>query len=186
MLKGSMKLNALYLCLQKEVKCGDLNDFLYEKNISNVKKKEQAKEDINALVDLLLESKFNHEEVINKKGFRVKVQSLMNPHTHAMFNPNTKEILISPNWLQYLESKLDENTAYEFCLSHEVCHLLENDAWFASYRRRERRAMLEVVALMYSQRITNLNYHPSIFEFGYGLKHKLYTEEDLLIYLKGA
>lgn len=178
-------MNALYSWLQEEVNCQDLNEFLYEKNLGKIKDKVKAKQDIDGVVKTLLEANLDYEKLIEQNGYNISIQPLLNPKTHALFNPNTQEICISSNWLQYLESKLDKQTAYRFCLSHEICHLIESDSWFQSYNRRERRTLLEVVALKYSQCVMSLNYHPNIFEYGYGLKHEFYTKEDLVNYLKG-
>lgn len=173
-----------YLWLQSEVKCHDLNAGLYHSNLSEFKDVTSVLKDIEIYALEILEHLRHQDNKSRLDALNISIETLRDTKTHASFNPNTQSIVINRDWLDYLKNHMSENDAYEFCRSHELSHALEFD-YFKNLKRKARNQACEVLAKRVSQLSINAPYHPSIYEYKYGLDSMHYTKTDLINYIKG-
>lgn len=172
-----------YLWLQNEVKCLDLNTCLYLSNLNQFKEPKMILEKIEKVAHSIARQFKNGE--YRDDSLSVSVEDLKNSKVHASFNPNTHEIVINKVWLDFLNRFLSPEQSMDFCRYHELTHTLE-DHYFKEYKRKQRHQAHEVLAKRVSSLCVDTSYHPSIYEYKYGLECNHYTQEQLIHYLKGV
>lgn len=174
-----------YSWLQEEVNTKDLNTYLYKSSLKSIKNKNKALHEIDQVVQLLIKENLDLDKVIKSKNLNVNVNKSLNKKTYAYYDPNNQQIVINEAWINHLEKYMAKDHALKLCLSHEIFHVLEENSWHASYKRRQRNILLEVSAIKFSQNYMKLPYHPSVYEYSYGLENELFTEKELIDFLKG-
>lgn len=178
-------MNAFYLWLQNEVNTHDLNASLYRANLHEIKESPEILKDIEIFAQEVLDQIAKQETDRCLDTITLSVQNIKDSRTHALFNPNTQSIVINARWLDFLKNHMSETDAVEFCRTHELSHALEFK-YFNTLKRKARIQACEVLAKRVSQKSINAPYHPSIYEYRYGLDNGHYTQTELITYLKGA
>lgn len=179
-------MNEFSLWLQEEVNCSNINDYLYLHSLKKIKNKVDVLSQISVISDAMIRENFQLESLMNYHNVELIVTSDMQKNVHATFNPNDNTIKINKEWIEFLSRFMSEDNALQFCLSHEIAHVIEDDEIFNRLKRRERTIAYEVLAVMFSHKYSQLSYHPYLYEYYYGIENNLYSKEALISFLKGA
>ncbi|QIK68818.1 hypothetical protein G7062_00315 [Erysipelothrix sp. HDW6C] len=174
-------MNALYSWLQDAVNVADLNDYLYWFELADIRNGGENLDRIYAT----LNDAIDLHAFAQAHQITIEVKTSPNVDLHAQYDPNNHIIWINTVWLEKYQPFIGDTDALNLHLAHEIYHVIEeNGTWYDGLKYKIRHAISEVSALYFSQKQTNLPFHPKLVEYAIGLEEEKYSKDDLVSYLR--